>query len=328
MVWEKLSMLQPNVVKILTNSLKKNRLAHAYLFEGPRGSGKMEVAIALAKAFFCQNKRGVDPCNECVECKRIDSSNHPDVHVIYAEGNTIKKEQIYHLRKEFSFRGMESQKKVYIVEDAEKMTASAANSMLKFLEEPEGETLAILITSNYFRMIETIVSRTQVLSFVPLAPEKLVDKLLEQGISKKEALLVSQITSDLDEAIELCDENWLLHASDKVVQLVTETFQRPKYAFITLQEGWLDFFKEKQKIQLGLDLLAIWYRDILRCKIDQLDKIVYIDHRQQLQEQALKLSERKLGNNLQAVMDAKRKLDANAAPQLLMEQLLLRLQEG
>lgn len=328
MVWGKLATTQPNIVKILTNSIKKNRLAHAYLFEGPRGSGKMETALVLAKTFFCENIREVDPCNECVDCIRIDSGNHPDVHVIQAEGNSIKKEQVNYLRKEFSFRGMESRKKVYIVEESEKMTASAANSLLKFLEEPEGDTLAILITTNYFRMIETIVSRTQVLSFVPLAPEKLVEKLVEEGMTKKEALIVSQITTDMDEAIRLCEDNWLVHASDKVIQLVIETFHRPKYAFITLQEGWLDFFKEKDEMKLGLDLLAIWYRDILRFKINQHENIVYVDQKQQLQEQALRLSERKLGRNLQAVMDAKRKLDANTAPQLLMEQLLLRLQEG
>lgn len=328
MILEELSTIQPNVVKILANSLKKNRLAHAYLFEGPRGTGKMEMAIALAKAFLCQKKVSTSACNECVDCRRISSGNHPDVHIVKAEGNSIKKEQVDHLRKEFSFRGMESKRKVYIVEDSEKMTASAANSMLKFLEEPEGEALAVLITTNSFRMIETIISRTQVLSFVPLAPERLVEKLVEQGISERDALIVSQITSDLEEGIQLCEDNWIAYARDKVIQLVNETFLRPKYAFITLQEGWMDFFKERHEMQLGLDLLAIWYRDVLRFQINQDDKIVYMDQKEKLQEQSLKLSQSKLGRNLQAVMDAKRKLDANTAPQLLMEQLLLRLQEG
>ncbi|SDZ66596.1 DNA polymerase-3 subunit delta' [Evansella caseinilytica] len=328
MIWEKLAQTQPIAVKMLTNSLKKERLAHAYLFDGPRGSGKKEIAKALAKSFFCENSSGVDPCLTCSQCKRIDSGNHPDVHFIRSEGQSIKVEQIRHLKKEFTFRGMESTKKVYIVEDAEKMTAGAANSILKFLEEPDGEALAVLMTTQLHRILKTIVSRSQVITFSQLAPETLVEKLQKQGITKSDALTVSQITFDLEEAIQLCHDNWIAHARNKVIQLIDEIILRPKYAFITLQEGWMAFFQEKKDMQLGLDLLMIWYRDILRMQAGQPEQIVYIDQQHKLKEQALKVSQRKLGSNLQAVMDAKRRLDANTAPQLLMEQLLLRLQEG
>lgn len=328
MTWEELSRTQANIAKILTNSLSKNRVAHAYLFEGPRGCGKMNTALLLTKTFFCKEKVDDNPCHVCTDCKRIESGNHPDAHIIEPDGNSIKKEQIEYLRKEFSYRGMETKRKVYIVDDAEKMTASAANSILKFLEEPIGESIAILLTTNSFRILNTIVSRSQVLSFLPLAPERLQARLKEEGLSETDSLIVSHLTSDLAEAIQLCQDNWIAQARDKVIQLVSEVYLRPKNAFITLQEGWMDFFKEKQDMQLGLDLLAIWYRDVIRYQLDQEDKIVYIDQTQQLQEQSLKISQVRLGSNLQAVMDAKRKLDANTAPQLLMEQLLLRLQEG
>ncbi|MBU9713708.1 DNA polymerase III subunit delta' [Evansella tamaricis] len=328
MNWDNLSLTQPTVVKMITNSLKKDRLAHAYLFEGGRGSGKREVAKVLTKSFFCENKSEVHPCLECADCKRIDSGNHPDVHVIQAEGNSIKVEQIRYLKKEFSFRGVESKKKVYIVEEAEKMTTGAANSILKFLEEPEGEALAILMTTQYHRIIKTIISRAQIISFAPLAPKQLIDKLMEEGIVETDAYAVSQITFDLEEAIQICQDNWIAQARNKVIQLVDEISLRPKYAFITIQEAWMPFFKDKQDMQLGLDLLMIWYRDVLRTQVNHDDQIVYIDQKLKLQDQALMLSQRKLGSNLQAVMNAKRRLDANTAPQLLMEQLLLRLQEG
>lgn len=328
MIWEKLEENQPTVVKMITNSLKKDRLAHAYLFDGPRGSGKKEMAKALAKAFFCEEKTGISPCLTCLNCKRIDSGNHPDVHTIESEGNTIKVDQIRDLKKEFSYRGMESKKKVYIVEDAEKMTPSAANSILKFLEEPDGEALAILMTTSIQRILKTIISRAQIITFSPLPPTRLVEKLVEAGIPETDARAVSQITFDLEESIQLCQENWIAQARGKVIQLIDDIIMRPKYAFITLQEGWMPFFKEKKDMQLGLDLLMIWYRDVLRYQVNHQDQIVYIDQETKLQDQSLKLSQRKLGLNLQAVMDAKRRLDANTAPQLLMEQLLLRLQEG
>ncbi|MDG5789962.1 DNA polymerase III subunit delta' [Evansella sp. AB-P1] len=328
MSWEKLQSTQSNVVKMLSNSLKKDRLAHAYLFEGPRGSGKKDVAKVLAKSLFCMNKNGINPCLLCVHCKRIDSGNHPDVHFISTEGQAIKVDQIRHLKKEFSFRGVESEKKVYIVEDAEKMTVNAANSILKFLEEPDGMAVAILMTTQYHRILKTIVSRSQVLSFAPLIPERLVKKLVEEGINEGDARIVSQITYDLEEGIQLCQDNWIADARSKVIQLIDEIYLRPKYAFITLQEGWMTFFKEKKDMQLGLDLLMIWYRDVLRFQVGHHEQLVYIDQQNKLQDQSLKISQRKLGSNLQAVMNAKRRLDANTAPQLLMEQLLLRLQEG
>ncbi|MFA9559766.1 DNA polymerase III subunit delta' [Evansella sp. AB-rgal1] len=328
MTWDIMVKTQPTAVRMLTNSLKKDRLAHAYIFEGPKGTGKKEVAKTLAKTFFCENKSGIAPCLSCSNCKRIDSGNHPDVHVIETDGQTIKVDQIRHLKKEFSYRGMESKKKVYIVENAEKMTTSAANSILKFLEEPDGDSLAVLTTTQLQRMIKTIISRSQVLTFAPLVPEVLVKKLIEYGISATDAKIVSQITFDLEEGIQLCHENWIAQARAKVIQLINEISLRPKYSFITLQEGWMTFFKEKQDMQIGLDLLMIWYRDVLRFQVGQQEQIVYIDQESSIQEHALSLSQKKLGSNLQAVMSAKRRLDANTAPQLLMEQLLLRLQEG
>ncbi|WP_416148099.1 DNA polymerase III subunit delta' [Salipaludibacillus sp. HK11] len=326
--WEKLENTQPTIVKMLTNSLAKDRLAHAYVFEGGRGTRKKETAMLLAKSFFCHHNNGVEPCQSCRDCKRIDSGNHPDIHVIETDGASIKVDQIRDLKKEFSMRGLESGKKVYIVEEAEKMTDSAANSLLKFLEEPEGDALAVLVTTQVHRLLKTIVSRSQILSFAPLSSELLVKKLVNDGINEKDALVVSRITSDLQGALQLCQEDWIAQARNKVIQLIDDLSLRPRYAFITLQEEWIPFFKDKKDVQLGIDLLMLWYRDVIRMQVDQTDQIVYIDQEDKLQDQALKLSQSKLGTNLQAVMDAKRRLDANTAPQLLMEQLLLRLQEG
>ncbi|PYZ91532.1 DNA polymerase III subunit delta' [Salipaludibacillus keqinensis] len=326
--WEQLAQTQPTITKMLTNSLTKDRLAHAYVFEGGRGTGKKEAALLLAQSFFCDYKQGVEPCHSCSECKRIDSGNHPDVHMIETDGASIKVDQIRLLKKEFSLRGVESKKKVYIVEESEKMTDAAANSLLKFLEEPEGEALAVLVTTQVQRLLKTIISRSQTLSFSPLPADLLIKKIVEQGIQEKDARVVSRMTSDLEEALQLCQDDWIAQARNKVIQLIDDLSLRPRYAFITLQEEWVPFFKEKKEVQTGIDLLMLWYRDVIRMQVEQTDQIVYIDQEDKLQDQALKLSQGKLGNNLQAVMDAKRRLDANTAPQLLMEQLLLRLQEG
>lgn len=328
MTWGQLEKDQDKVVQILKNSIVKQRLAHAYILEGGKGTGKMALALQLAKAYFCKELNQANPCQHCVDCKRITSGNHPDVHLISPDGQSIKKEQVKHLQKEFSYKGMESRKKVYIIEFADKMTASAANSLLKFLEEPASPTIAILLTEQIHQMLNTILSRSQVLSLAPLNPTKLIEFYEENGISKVNAKLLVEITSNLDEALQLCQEDWIVQARNLVIQLTEEVYKRPHQMFFTLQEKWLSHFSGKEQVSLSLDLLLLWYRDLLYTFLDEKQELIFIDQEERLSEEALYTSEEKISRQMLAIFDAKRHLSANVQPQLLMEKLLLRLQEG
>lgn len=328
MSWSQLGETQEKVVKILTNSLRKNRLSHAYVFDGGKGTGKKRVAVELAKSFLCKKTTENQPCQTCLDCKRIDSGNHPDVHIIKPEGQTIKVEQIRNLQKEFSYRGMESTKKVYIIEDVEKMSTSAANSLLKFLEEPDGSSVAILLTAQIQKLLKTILSRVQIISFAPLNPIQLVKRLEEIDIPKPLSKLLTQLTNDFDEAYELYQDDWIAQARNIVIQLEEELCSRPQQAFITLQEIWFNHFKERDQLNLGLDLLLLWYRDILRTLILDKDQLVFIDQLDRLERLALNSSQRKISQQMSSILEAKRRLSANVNPQLLMEQLVLKLQEG
>ncbi|MGC4379270.1 DNA polymerase III subunit delta' [Fictibacillus sp. Mic-4] len=328
MGWEELRKKQPRVVKTLTNSLKKNRLAHAYVFEGGNGTGKMETALMLARAFLCREKNGVSPCGECSDCRRIDSGNHPDVHIVSPEGQSIKIDQIRGLQKEFSYHGMESEKKVYIVEHADKMTVQAANSLLKFLEEPTSPTIACILTEQVHRLLDTILSRSQVLSFSPLPPDLLVEALTEEGISLPLAKITAALTNDKSKAHEICREEWFAQARDKVIQLTEGLRNRPNHVLVTLQENWLSLFKEKNQLDIFLSLLLIWYKDLLFIQLSEPDKLIFIDQEDRLKEQALQNSQKRLSEKMLAILTAKQRLGANVNPQALMEQLVLRLREG
>lgn len=223
---------------------------------------------------------------------------------------------------------MESTKKVYIIEDVEKMSTSAANSLLKFLEEPDGSSVAILLTAQIQKLLKTILSRVQIISFAPLNPIQLVKRLEEIDIPKPLSKLLTQLTNDFDEAYELYQDDWIAQARNIVIQLEEELCSRPQQAFITLQEIWFNHFKERDQLNLGLDLLLLWYRDILRTLILDKDQLVFIDQLDRLERLALNSSQRKISQQMSSILEAKRRLSANVNPQLLMEQLVLKLQEG
>ena len=326
--WEQLQATQPNVVRMLTNSIKKDRIAHAYLFEGGRGTGKKNVSIQLAKSYFCMNKNEAEPCNACVECKRIESGNHPDVYILSPDGLSLKKEQIKDLQREFSKKSVESKGKIYIIEHADKMTNQAANSLLKFLEEPGGRTIAILLTEQVQQILPTILSRCQILNFRPLTPELLLQKLVEQGVPIPLGKIVASLTNNINEALEIISDDWFAQARNIVIQLNEVLLKRGHHALLFLHEHWLPHFKEKEQLSIGLDLLLLWFKDLIYIQIGEENSLIYIDQKELLEAQSMRFSQKKIADYLTVILEAKKRLNANVNPSLLMEQLILKLQEG
>src|SRR5699024_11049523 len=179
--WKELSKEQPIATKMLQQMLKRQRVAHAYLIQGDPGTAKDVIGSLLAKSLLCQQMKDGEPCQTCHDCQRIDSGNHPDVHWIHPDGASIKKDQIAHLQKEFTYTGVESNQKVYLISHADLMTTNAANRLLKFLEEPSQKTRAILMTENSQSILDTIKSRCQIISLTPLSPQSIQDNLQEEG---------------------------------------------------------------------------------------------------------------------------------------------------
>ncbi|MGG3468416.1 DNA polymerase III subunit delta' [Neobacillus pocheonensis] len=327
--WDQLEELQPAVLKMLQNSLLKNRVAHAYLFEGMRGTGKREIGLLLTKSLFCESiTSGFKPCEECKNCRRINHGNHPDVHLIEPDGLSIKVDQIRNLQVEFSKKGLESLRKVYLIVHADKMSNSASNSLLKFLEEPNAETVAILLTEQPQQILPTILSRCQTLTFQPLSPQVMIKQLVESGVDMLKAPLLAQLTNSIDEAIELNANEWFAQAQKIMLKLYEVLRKNPLEAMVTLQSDWFPHFKDKEQIQRGLDLLLLIFKDLLYIQLDKQEQIVFKGESERLKQFALQTSGRRLSEQMSAILESKRKLAANMNPQLMMEQLVLKLQEG
>lgn len=318
---------QPRVAELMSGSLRHDRLAHAYLYTGPRGAGKKRIALHVAKSLFCTEMQG-DACGNCLQCRRIDSGNHPDVFVVSPDGASIKIDQVRALQKEMSMRSVESRNKVYILEHVDKMTTQAANSLLKFLEEPPAGVVALLLTENGHAILPTILSRCQLVAFSPVPTEVIVKQLRSEGIPSGLANVASQITTQLEEARVLSRAEWFAQLRTVMIQLVQEIKQRNSLALFTIHEMFQKNDQLKEELPLFLDLLILWLRDILYVQVGRSAYLINSDQQDALQGQALVWTKAELLHGIELVMDTKNRIGRNANAQLALERLVLQIQEG
>ena len=172
---------QKLVFERLSASFKNNRVGHAYLFDGERGTGKEATALHFSKLLLCENPENFVPCESCSSCRRVLTGNHPNVTIIRPDGQSIKKEQMDNLISEMTKKGYEQSRKIYLITQADRMNTSSANALLKYLEEPEGDVTAILLTDSYQSILPTIKSRCQRISFLPPSRDIMIGKLVEEG---------------------------------------------------------------------------------------------------------------------------------------------------
>jgi DNA polymerase-3 subunit delta' len=191
------------VKKILRLALDKNRLPNSLIFCGPKGVGKRSVARTLAKAVNCEKKK-TDSCDECTTCVAISGGRLPDIWEIEPEGQFIKLKQMQALRQAAYLRPMVSRKRVFIVDDTERMNEESSNCLLKVLEEPPLFSHIVLLTSNLDLILPTIRSRCQILHFAPVGKEEIERLLKDRGFPGDRARIISLLVrGNLKEALEL-----------------------------------------------------------------------------------------------------------------------------
>lgn len=324
---DELTMMQPVVMKIFSKSVRENRLSHGYLFEGTRGTGKKRTALWLAQSLFCLESTETElACGKCTNCTRIASHNHPDVHLLEPDGASIKIDQVRALKQELSKRGMESDQKVVIIYDAEKMTVQSANSLLKFIEEPEGGLLLLFLTTNPGQILPTIQSRLQPVTFKSLTFDSLLASLTAAGISEQKARIYASITGSVEEAKAFEESEWFSEARNVVIKLYEGIHHQGTSPLIIIQESWMPLFKEKDKMALGLELLLLLYRDRLHLILDENYEPICTAQKEMLGQDALRKSLSETTGEIEKILAAKSKLDSNMNTQLLMEQLVLEIQ--
>lgn len=301
---------QEKVVKILKNSIQKNKVSHAYLFETNGYKNQKELALAFAKMLLCPyNYSNNKKCVNCTQCKNIDKNIFPEIKIIDSDGLWIKKEQLDVLQKEFSEKSILSNKKIYIINHADRLNKASANSILKFLEEPEENIIAILTTDNMYQMLDTIISRCQIISF---SRKNELDEELPLNKIKNYIAIPEQLTEELLENI--------------IGQAIEFTNYYEKNGMDTIlktQKLWHNNFKEKDIILLAINIMILYYQDILNLKLDRNVKI-FKDYN--LEELVNKNTIQKLTKKISVLIKTKDKINFNVNSQLLIDKLIIELE--
>ncbi|BBI30627.1 DNA polymerase III subunit delta' [Cohnella abietis] len=317
---------QDRAKALLQNALATRKIAHAYLFAGPSGSGRREMANAFAQALFCE-RGGNDACGECLECRKILHGNHPDLHVVSPDGATVKIEQIRVLQRELSYRSVGAGYKVYIIEGAETMTVPAANSLLKFLEEPPSPVVAILISPSAQTVLPTILSRSQLIAFVPGDREALEKALVAEGKPPLLSRAAVNLASGLNASRKLVEENWFADIRNVVIQLGKENPTRFTASLLQAQQQVIKT-DLSEHVETLLQLLALWYRDMIYAMTDRHNQMVFPDQGEWISKQAWSRSIQSWVTVMESALMAARRIKAHVSPQLALEQFLVNVREG
>lgn len=168
------------IKKNLEETINTETVSHSYLFMGPEGIGKKKIAIEFAKMILCLSDN--KPCNNCSSCIKFDGGNNPDFRLIEPDGNSIKIAQIREMQERIYEKPIISNKKVFIINDSDKMTEEAQNSLLKTLEEPPEYAVIILIASSESKMLNTIKSRCLKVGFTEIPKEQIREYILKNKI--------------------------------------------------------------------------------------------------------------------------------------------------
>jgi len=249
------------VKKILRLALERDRVPNSLLFCGPEGTGKRQTALTVAKALNCLEMTG-DSCDQCIVCRAIDGGRFPDVMEIEADARDIKIDQTRILKQMAFLRPMSGRRRVFIIEDADRMNADSANSLLKVLEEPPLFSHIILVTARPFLLLPTIVSRCQTLAFSAVTNEEVERILTGRDYPADQArILALLVDGNVERALEL---EW-----DEVQASKDESWQ----LFESLLSGrraslFLDRFgsltkSTQEEFQRTLELFSSFARDIL-----------------------------------------------------------------
>ena len=299
---------QKIIYQTIINSVKKNKLSHAYLIELTDSNNGLEFALAISKFLLCPNHySNKDNCKDCNICHQVDDNNYIELKIIQPDGNYIKKNQVKELQENFRTESIVNNYKIYIILEAEKMNDEAANSMLKFLEEPNDGVIAILLTSNMYQVYNTIKSRCQILK---MAKEKLV---ITESINKINNYLYANKEVDL----EILKEN-----INSIIDYYTFLEKNKLKTIIFKNKNILQQIKNNFEIDSFFKLSTLLYKDILNIILNK-DLEYFNDYKELLIDIVKLNNQESISQKINLIIDTELNIKYNANQNLLLDKLVI-----
>lgn len=295
--------------KIAKNTVIKNKLSHAYLIESNGYSKKTEFAVAFAKYLLCENHHLTKPSEYCDVCSKEEINNILDIKIIKPDGLWIKKSQLENLQEEFGKKAIDGNKKIYIITDADKLNSSSANSILKFLEEPEEGIIAILLVDNLYQVLPTIVSRCQIIH--------LKNDVINKGLNTIEIISENNLT--------ILDKDKL---TDKINQMINfiNYFELYKKDILLHISKYNLLLENKETVIDSLELIIYFYKDILN-NLCQRNIEIYVDYIEEIEKISKKNTITKLCDKINIINDYKDKMKLNLNVNLMIDNMINDLEE-
>ena len=271
-----LIMGQESIKNHLKQIVKTGQVSHGYIFEGPKGIGKFQMARIFSQSILCR-VQGPEPCETCPSCVKANTGNHPDIHVVDMMEDSIKRQDIDGILDKIYTKPYESDRKIFIINESHKMTIQAANAFLKTLEEPPEDTIIILITTNVNLLLPTIASRCQNFRFEESSYDEIEKALVrDYNASEDESRLLAGYSKGiLQRAINIKNKTFdLLTLRDQVLAIIDELMDVGRSTPFRFEKY---FDQNKNQIEEIIEIMMIWFRDVLFYKIDLKEKIVNVD---------------------------------------------------
>lgn len=320
---------QEQIKEHLQNALAAKKISHAYIINGEKSSGKEFIARVFAMALQCE-KGEVDPCQECHSCRQALSGNQPDIiRVTHEKPNSIGVDDIRgQINNDVAIKPYSSPYKVYIVNEAEKMTVQAQNALLKTLEEPPEYAVILLLTTNVNALLPTILSRCVVLNMKPVS-DALVRKYLMEQMQVpdyKAEICVAFARGNIGKAKLLASSEDFENVKSEALSLLKYIQDMELSEIIAAIKKINDY---KLEVSDYLDIIAIWYRDVLLFKAtNDVNHLVFREEIQTLRKIARRSSYEGIEQVIEALEKARNRLNANVNFELTMELLMMEIKEN
>nr|WP_076780026.1 DNA polymerase III subunit delta' [Lachnoclostridium phocaeense] len=318
-----------DIINYIRNAVTENKVSHAYILNGERGSGKKMLANLFATTLLCE-EQGPDPCNACHSCHQAESGNHPDIiRVTHEKPNTISVDDIRRqVNEDIQIKPYQGPYKIYIIAEADLMTVQAQNALLKTIEEPPAYAVIFLLTENAEALLPTITSRCVMLKLRNIK-DTLIRKYLMETMhvpDYKADMCTAFAQGNMGRAIMLASSDHFNEIREEAVQLL-KYINEMDISEVTKAIKKIGTYK--LEINDYLDIIMIWYRDVLLYKATKdMDKVVFKDQISYIQERAKKSSYEGIELILESLEKAKTRLKANVNFDLVMELLLLTIKEN